>query len=159
MACRADRQSRVCRQKGRPCAGKLGATVVPFRRQSGVRDESIEWLPGRELHLDEQFRTLDAIVHLAGEPIVGQWTTRKKREIERSRVEGTTIFVRLWQNSTVKSQLFVRPARVSTAPYHQNATESDPLGAGFLAQVCAKWEAATSSASAAGHRVVIPRIG
>ena len=139
---------------------KLGATVVPFRRHAGVGDESIEWLPGRALHLDDRFRTLDAIVHLAGEPIVGRWTTRKKREIERSRVEGTAHLC----EAVAKLDRKITIVCASGTGFYgtvspENATESDPLGSGFLAQVCAKWEAATSSASAAGHRVVIPRIG
>ena len=137
-----------------------GATVVRFRRHAGVSDDDIEWLPGRELQLDERFRTLDAIVHLAGEPIVGRWTTRKKREIERSRVEGTTHLC----EAVAKLDRKITIVCASGTGFYgtispENATESAPLGSGFLAQVCAKWEAATSIASAAGHRVVIPRIG
>ena len=139
---------------------QLGATVVPFRRRAGVSDSSIEWLPGCELHLDEKFRTLDAIVHLAGEPIVGRWTARKKREIERSRVEGTTHLC----EAAAKLEHKITIISASGTGYYgtvspEYAKEADVLGPGFLAQVCAKWEAATRSASEAGHRVVIPRIG
>ena len=138
---------------------KLGATVVPFRRHAGVGDEAIEWLPGRELHLDDRFRTLDAIVHLAGEPIVGRWTTRKKHEIERSRVEGTThlceAVAKLDRKITIvcaSGTGFYGTVSSETPP---NQTLSDP---GFWHK-SVQMEAATSSASAAGHRVVIPRIG
>ena len=36
---------------------------------------------------------VDAVIHLAGEPVAGRWTAAKRDAIRRSRVEGTRALV------------------------------------------------------------------
>ena len=47
------------------------------------------WYPERGSAPPECFEGVDAVVHLAGEPVVGRWTRRKRAAILDSRVTGT----------------------------------------------------------------------
>ncbi len=104
---------------------------------------------------------LDAVVNLAGEPILGLWTADKRKKILESRVNST---------SQVASALAALPdgprvlVNASAIGYYGNTgenpvSESSPCGTGFLAETCRAWEAATAPATEAGLRVVRLRIG
>jgi len=104
---------------------------------------------------------LDAVVNLAGEPILGLWTADKRKKILESRVNAT---------SQVSSALASLPGgprvlvNASAIGYYGDTgetavSESSPSGTGFLAETCRAWEAATTPATAAGIRVVRLRIG
>ncbi|AWB84080.1 TIGR01777 family oxidoreductase [Corynebacterium liangguodongii] len=89
-------------------------------------------------------RGVDAVVHLAGEPIGGRFTAAKKRRIAGSRVEPTRRLARLAAESGVKA--FVSASAIGfygTDAATPARTESAPRGEGFLAQVCEEWEAAS----------------
>src|SRR5690606_31811965 len=109
-------------------------------------------------------RGLDAVVHLAGEPLVQlpRWTAEKKRRILDSRVQGTELIAR-----AVASVHDGGPATLVSASgigYYGNRgdeplTEESGPGRGFLAEVVRAWEAATGRARGAGARVVLLRTG
>jgi uncharacterized protein (TIGR01777 family) len=104
----------------------------------------------------------DTVVHLAGENIAaGRWTPQKKARIRDSRVEMTR---QLCETVTKLSP----PPRVvvsaSAVGFYGNRSdevlrEESAPGAGFLAEVCRDWEAATKPAADAGIRVVNLRFG
>lgn len=104
----------------------------------------------------------DAVVHLAGESIVGlRFSEAKKRAIWESRTKGTQLLSRALA-------ALDRPPRVlvsaSASGYYgdtgdEAVTEGSPPGSGFLADLCRAWEASTAEAEAAGIRVVHARIG
>ncbi|MFA5190524.1 MAG: TIGR01777 family oxidoreductase [Verrucomicrobiia bacterium] len=104
----------------------------------------------------------DAVVHLAGENIsTGRWTPERKERIRDSRVQVT----RRLCEAVAK---FAQPPRVvicaSAVGYYGNRgdevlREESAPGAGFLAEVCRDWEAATKPAVDAGIRVVNLRFG
>lgn len=103
----------------------------------------------------------DAIVHLAGESVVGLWTAEKRRRIRDSRVLGTE---RLVQSIGAAA----RPPKVmvcaSAVGYYGDRgeellTEQSARGDGFLADVAEEWERAATAAEALGLRVVRLRIG
>src|SRR5262249_4500210 len=105
---------------------------------------------------------LDAVVHLAGEPIAsGRWTTSKKARIRDSRVRGTHLL------SEALAQTARRPATLLCASAigiygdrgDEVLTESSDSGKGFLADVCRDWEAVTAPARQSGIRVVNTRFG
>jgi uncharacterized protein (TIGR01777 family) len=81
---------------------------------------------------------LDAVVHLAGEPVAQRWTSAAKQEIERSRVEGTRAVVA----ALSPDQVLVCASAVG---YYgprgdELVPESTPPGDDFLASVCVEWE-------------------
>ncbi len=104
----------------------------------------------------------DAVVHLAGESIVGlRYTEAKKRAIWESRTKGTQLLSRALAALDPKPRVLVSASASGfygdTGPHA--VTEASPAGSGFLADVCQAWEDATAEAEAAGIRVVHPRIG
>jgi uncharacterized protein len=104
---------------------------------------------------------IDAVVHLAGEPIAQRWSAAAKRRIRDSRVRGTTLL------ATAIASL-ERPPRVLVSGSamgiygdrgDEELDEASPPGRDFLAEVATEWEAATEPAARAGVRVVKTRTG
>jgi uncharacterized protein len=105
---------------------------------------------------------IDAVVHLAGAGIADhRWTDAYKRELVDSRVLGTGLMAR------TLAALDPRPAVLISASgidYYGDrgddiVDETAPKGTGFLADLCARWEAAADPAREAGIRVAHTRSG
>ena len=106
------------------------------------------------------FDGVDAVIHLAGEPIMGRFTDTHKAAIYSSRIGPTRRLARLAAESGVK--VFISASAVgfygTDAGDHPYA-ETDGRGDGFLADVVDEWERATSLARDAGVRTVNIRTG
>jgi uncharacterized protein len=146
-------------------AVERGHRVVAFSRQGGV---SLPWAKEiRQIHTGESERAidptdLDALVHLAGETIMGYWTQAKKHRIRESRVELTRRIVECLKESEEGPKTFICAS--GTGAYGSRGdewlTEESARGQGFLADVCAEWESAAWGASLVpGVRVVLLRTG
>jgi len=103
----------------------------------------------------------DAVIHLAGESIVGRWTEQKKKAIRESRVQGTRNLAAALAQSETKPAVFVCASAVG---FYGNRgdellREGSPGGQGFLSEVCREWEDASRIAAEAGIRTVNIRIG
>jgi len=104
---------------------------------------------------------LDAVIHLAGEPIIGLWTPAKRRKILDSRVQGTRWLV----ESAIRAK---RPPGVLVSAsginiYGDRGDEPLPESAaigrsGFLRDVAVAWEQEAQRARSAGVRVVCLRV-
>ncbi len=137
-----------------------GHEVVPIIRTPG--GEGIFWDPIGGMIDYAKLEGLDAVVHLAGEPISGaRWTDAKKKAIRESRVRGTALIA----GALARLQ---RPPKVlvsgSAVGYYgkrgeELLKETDSAGKGFLAQVCREWESSAAPAAKAGIRTVILRTG
>jgi uncharacterized protein (TIGR01777 family) len=107
------------------------------------------------------FDGVGTVIHLAGEPIAGRWTVRKKHAIAASRIEGTRQLVAALAASAGKPRLFLCASAVG---YYGSRgddplTESATPGDDFLARVCVAWEAAARDAERLGIRTVRLRFG
>src|SRR3984893_1670155 len=71
-----------------PSLKAQGATVTRLVRTSATGSDQIVWDPSQSLSPD-LVSGFHAIIHLAGESIVGRWTDAKKRRIIDSRSQGT----------------------------------------------------------------------
>lgn len=134
-------------------ASVAGHWIVPFSR-SGE--------PGfRQILADKplDFSGLDAVVNLAGEPILGLWTKSKKDEILRSRVETTRRVVESLHNDGPRTLINASAIGYYGDTGENGVDESSPAGSGFLSEVCQAWEAAALPAENLGVRVVLLRIG
>lgn len=140
-----------------------GHEVVTYSRNRNLP------LPGvasvRPIHLDRDPVLdpggLDALVHLAGESVIGYWTEAKKTRIRDSRVELTRRIVEAMAASPDRPKVFVCAS--GTGAYGDGGdavlTEASPRGTGFLAGVCREWEEGALHAADQGLRVVLLRTG
>lgn len=114
-----------------------------------------------DIESPDQLERLDAVIHLAGEPIMGRWTAAKKRRIFESRVLSTSKLADTLSQLKDKPSTFICASAVG---YYGNRdadllTEDSAAGTGFLADVCQAWEAAAEPARQAGIRTVHLRFG
>lgn len=150
--------------------GLIGSHVVAARRAAGdtvirlVRKaagaDTVLWDAGATPLDPALVSGLDAVIHLAGEPVAGRWTAGKKRRILESRVRGTKALAEAVAAAERPPSVFLCASGINF--YGDRGSEivdeSDPAGCGFLAEVCVAWEAA-SQAAAGVSRVVNLRIG
>ncbi len=157
-------------------SGPIGAALVPSLESAGagiarlVREgsglspatatEDIRWDPAKPIAPD-LLSGFDAVIHLAGESIVGRWTAEKKKKIRDSRVVGTTHLAQALAQAKHKPHVFVCSSAIG---YYGDRgdeilSEESPAGSGFLPKVCKEWEEATRPAAAAGIRTVQIRTG
>lgn len=104
---------------------------------------------------------LDAVVHLAGEPIAKRWTRAQKQAIRVSRIEGTRELATLLGTLRAGPRVLVCASAIGY--YGDRAEdlldETSARGDGFLAEVVDAWEAAAQPARDAGLRVAHMRFG
>lgn len=105
---------------------------------------------------------VDAVVHLAGEPLgERRWTAATKRRIEASRTKGTRLLADALAGLDQPPSVLLSGSAVG---YYGSRgddlldEDADP-GDDFLARVTRAWEAAADPARAAGIRVAHPRTG
>lgn len=140
--------------------GRHGAEVVPLVR--GGSGGGITWDPRAGRFDAARAEGFDAVAHLAGENIASRrWTAARKREIYDSRVVGTRVLAEGLSSLQRPPKVLVAASAVG---FYGNSGEAErsegsPRGAGFLADLCADWEAACAAASARGIRVVRLRMG
>ena len=112
-----------------------------------------EWLPGQ---------TFDAVINLAGEPIVdARWTARRKQVLWESRVTLTKELVRHIATAGRKPTVLLSGSAVG---YYGNRgddalNEAKDAGEDFAAQLCKAWEDAAHAAEQVGVRVCLLRTG
>lgn len=152
-------------------SGLIGAALLPALQSSGyevtrlVRGAAsgkgrIGWNPARPLS-PESVSGFDAVVHLAGESIVGRWTEAKKRRIRESRVQGTRNLAEALAAAPLRPPLLVSASAIGYYGDRADETlrEDSSSGDGFLPEVCREWEVAAEPAAKAGIRTVQMRFG
>jgi len=104
---------------------------------------------------------IDAAVHLAGETIMGRWTSAKKARIRESRVNGTRLLAETLAGLSRPPKALVCASAIGY--YGDRAdeilTERSAPGGDFLAAVCREWEEAAAPAAKKGIRVSHLRFG
>ncbi len=140
-----------------------GNTVVRLvRREPRPGGLEVRWEPTSGAIDRAGLEGIEAVVHLAGEPISGiRWTDKKKARIRESRVKGTQLLAEAVASLARPPGVFVATSGVGF--YGDRGPEvldedSGP-GVGFLADVAREWEAASEPAAKRGIRVVHLRNG
>ncbi len=140
-----------------------GHTIVRLVRRPPQADaDEIRWDPARGEIDAASLEGLAAVVHLAGESIAaGRWTDERKALIRSSRTEGTRFLCDTLARLRTPPRVLIAASAIG---YYgdrgdEPVNEESGPGSGFLADVCAAWEAACEPARAAGIRVVNLRIG
>jgi len=151
--------------------GLVGSALTPFLVSKGHEVVRLSrsggpgfsrWDPTRGENDIAVFSNCDAIVHLAGANLAGgRWTAERKREIIESRVQSTRGVVDALTRMSIRPRVL---ACASGIGFYGDtgdriADETSPKGAGFLAEVCERWEAEAERASQLGVRIVSLRFG
>jgi len=104
----------------------------------------------------------DAVINLAGEPIVdARWTEKRKEVLWQSRVTLTEHLVKRMEASQYKPTVFLSGSAIG---YYGNSghkvlDESAPAASDFAAKLCDAWEQAARKAMALNIRVCLLRTG
>ena len=143
-----------------PALSRGGYEVVRLVRGRAATERQIAWTPAEPL-APSAVSGFDALIHLAGETIVGRWTETKKKKIRDSRVLGTRNLAQALAQTSAKPRVYISSSAIG---YYGDRgdellTESGAAGSGFLAEVCREWESATQPAADAGIRTVQIRTG
>jgi uncharacterized protein len=110
----------------------------------------------------------DSVINLAGENVFGRWTKEKKNAILQSRIQSTELLCKSLASLDRPPKVLISASAIG---YYGSNREDEILSEDdstnnylshkddFLAQVCKRWEQATTIAKEAGIRVVNIRIG
>ncbi len=142
--------------------GTAGYRVQPLvRRCPREGTDEIEWNPGDGRIDGPALEGVEAIIHLAGENLLGRWSEDKRRRIRSSRIEGTDLIARAVAALDRPPRVLVSASAIGFYGDRGDEvlTEDSAAGDGFLADLCAEWEAATTPAEEAGIRTVHLRTG
>ena len=152
-------------------SGPIGGALVPALTTAGHRvtrlvrrppasSGEVEWDPEKPV-APELVSGYDAVIHLAGETIVGHWDQKKRQKIRDSRVAGTRNLAQALAQAASKPRVLISASAIG---FYGNRgkemlTENSEPGYSFLGMVCREWEGAARPAAEAGIRTVQLRIG
>jgi hypothetical protein len=104
---------------------------------------------------------VDAVVHLAGESIMGRWTESKKRRIRESRAVGTRKLAESLAALPKPPRVFAVASAIGFYGDRgdETLTEDSASGSNFLADVCREWESAADPLRSRGARIAHMRFG
>ncbi|MCK6209357.1 TIGR01777 family oxidoreductase [Georgenia sp. EYE_87] len=155
-------------------SGFLGHHLLRHLRRRGDRvrrlvrreprgPEEVRWDPAGGSLEPTALEGVDVVVNLGGASL-GRlpWTPAYKEEILCSRVDGARVLAESAALAVTRHGRRVRFLQASGTDFYgdrgeQVLTEASGPGAGFLAEVCQQWEAATTPAADAGADVVLLR--
>jgi uncharacterized protein len=158
-------------------SGLIGGALLPALRADGhevlrlvrrtprTADEH-RWDPQHRRIDDKLLADVDAVINLAGTPIRPRpWTTGYRESLVSSRLDSTATVTQAFAEAAAADPERRRVLLSGSAVGYYGDTgdavvdESTPAGTDFLAQLCARWEAATAPAADAGIRVAQLRTG
>lgn len=152
-------------------SGPIGAALLPFLVGRGYQvtrlvhatvsgEGQVRWDPATPLS-PETVSGFEAVIHLAGESIVGRWTETKKKRILESRVLGTRNLAEALAKAKDRPRVLITASAIGFYGDRGDELlrEESPSGQGFLPEVCRQWESASQPASAAWIRTVHMRTG
>ena len=107
-------------------------------------------------------RAFDAVINLAGEPIIDRaWTDTRKQSLRDSRIGITGQLLSAMAHATRKPAVFLSGSAIGIYgdTGSVDITEQAPAADDFGARLCAEWEQAALPAEALGVRVCLLRTG
>lgn len=134
--------------------------VIRIVRRRPSNADEVFWNPDTGEFDIGELAGVEAVVNLCGVNVgAKRWSGAFKQSLRDSRIGPTDVLAAAVAEAGVP--LLVNASAVGFYGDTRNRVvdESTPHGAGFLAQLCLDWEAATAAASDAGARVVLLRTG
>jgi len=153
-------------------SGLIGSVLVPYLRGRGhdvvrlVRGVAgageAQWSPATGELDGAILDGCDAVINLSGAGIGDRrWSSAYRREILESRTASTATLAKTIAGLDRKPSVFLSGSAIGWygARGDEVLDEQGSLGSGFLADVCAAWEAAAAPAQQAGVRTAVLRTG
>jgi len=139
----------------------LTRSVARAREQFPSAADLVHWDPPRVAPDRSKLEDLDAVIHLAGEPVAQRWTRAAKASIFDSRILSTETLVDTLAGLDSPPKTLVSSSAIGFyGPRNDSRLdEAAEGGQDFLADLCRKWEAAADEATGKGIRVVRTRVG
>jgi uncharacterized protein (TIGR01777 family) len=141
------------------------AIIVLSRSAKNSNQPSVSyktWNP-EEGTIDEKAITeSDYIIHLAGAGVADKrWTDKRKEEIRKSRVDGSSLLVKALTEIPNNVKAVVSASGIGWyGPDQKNAfIETDPAYQDFLGKTCEEWEQSIKPVTKLRKRLVILRTG
>lgn len=145
-----------------PLLSEAGHSVVCLVRRAANGPQEIPWDPETGTLDAGRLEGIDGLIHLGGAGIAdSRWSNARKAEIRSSRVESTRLLVDTLGRLKQRPQVFVCSSAIGYYGDRQDDVlpESAPAGRGFLADVCAAWEAEALRAAELKIRTICVRTG
>ncbi|MCL4841635.1 MAG: TIGR01777 family oxidoreductase [Bryobacteraceae bacterium] len=136
--------------------GFVGRALTELLQNQGHETKALSRRPG-----PADLEGVEAVVHLAGEPVAQRWTEEAKRKIRDSRVLGTRHLVESIKSLEIKPKVVLCASATGFYGHRGDEvlTEESGAGEGFLAETCREWENEAKVLEPLGVRVVFLRIG
>lgn len=134
--------------------------VLRLVRTSPAGPDEVFWNPATgQLDIDALVG-VDAVVNLCGVGVGDKrWSGSFKQSLRDSRIGPTEVLAAAVADAGVPLLVNASAVGYYGDTRDRVVDETAPCGAGFLAQLCADWEASTAVAEDAGARVVLLRTG
>lgn len=134
----------------------------PDRASERLGVPAVVWDPMAGPPPAAAFEGVEAVAHLAGEPVAQRWSSAAKQRIRDSRVVGTANLVAGLRSIGEDAPSVL--VSTSAGGYYGDRGDTElredaTPGDDFLAEACVGWEASASAATDLGMRVTIIRIG
>lgn len=142
-----------------------GHELTVLSRQASRVQERLGSIPVVHWHSLEEWAPdvhLDAVIHLAGEPIIDRpWTEGRKKALWHSRVGLTRLLVDRIRLARIKPSVLLSGSAIGYYGFDESRVfqEEDLPGSGFSSRLCSEWENAAREAQALGVRVCLLRTG
>lgn len=123
---------------------------------------AVRWEPEAESPPAQVWDGVDAVIHLAGEPVAAaRWTDEQKRRIRDSRVKGARNLVAGMRVTPRLPKVLISASAVGFYGDRGDEILNEGSGPGhdFLSEVCLAWEAEAAQAREFGVRVAFVRTG
>lgn len=141
----------------------LGYAVNILTRKKTDKPNTYVWNVYQQTIDPKCFEGVDAVIHLAGEGVVDEkWTAKRKQQIIDSRVKSTELLleqIKKLPNQQIKTFISASAVGFYGDGGENLLTEENLPGTGFLADCCQKWEEAVSKAEKLQIRTVKLRTG
>jgi uncharacterized protein len=121
-----------------------------------------QWDSQADLPPEAALNKVDAVINLAGEPIIARrWSNEQKKLIRDSRVITTRNLVEGLRKVDPKPAVLVNGSAVGFYGNRgeEELTETSPPGVGFMSDICQEWEREGALAGELGIRVIQVRTG
>ncbi len=143
--------------------GAMGHEIHRLVRGPAMEDTDIPWDPAAGGVARSRLEGFEAAVCLSGAGIADErWTPARKEVLRSSRLDTAGLLASALAGCRDRPECFVCASATGFYGADRGAevlTEDSPAGVGFLARLCADWEAASLPAQQAGIRVAHLRLG